>query len=110
MKKIVVLLSFMTFVGVFGALAQNTSTPKVDQRQENQRDRIQQGVASGELTRAETARSRKDQREIKRTEKRVKADGEVTKRERARLQRKENKASRKLRRNKHDAQDRPRAN
>lgn len=110
MKKIVVLLSFMTFLGVFGAKAQNNSTPGVDQRQENQRDRLQQGVASGELTRPEAARSRKDQREIRRTEKRMKADGEVTNRERARLQRKENKASRKLRRNKHDAQDRPRAN
>jgi len=110
MKKIVVLLSFMTFVGVFGALAQNISTPGADQRQENQHARIQQGVASGELTRAEAARSRGDQREIRRTEKRMKADGQVTRSERARLQRKENKASRKLRRNKHDAQDRPRAN
>src|SRR5690349_933843 len=109
MKKIVVLLSFITFVGVFGAQAQNINTPGVDQRQENQHARIQQGVASGELTRAEAARSRSDQREIRRTEKRMKADGQVTNRERARLQRKENKASRKLRRNKHDVQDRPRA-
>jgi len=110
MKKIVALLSFMTFMGVFMAQAQNIATPGVNERQENQRDRLQQGVASGELTRSEAARSRKDQREIRRTEKRMKADGDMTKRERARLQHKQNKASRKLARNKHDAQDRPRAN
>ena len=99
----------MAFVGIFGVQAQNTSTPGVDRRQENQHDRIQQGVASGELTRRETANARQDQREIKRTENRMKADGQVTERERARLQQKENKASRQLRRNKHDAQERPRA-
>jgi len=105
MKKIVVLLSCIAFGMVLSVNAQ--TTPGVDQRQENQRERIQQGVASGELTRRETANAVHDQRHIRRAERRAKSDGVVTGRESARLHHKENKASRQLRRNKHDAQDRP---
>ena len=102
-KKIVALLIVMV-AGIVVAHAQ--STPVVDQRQENQRERIQSGVVSGELTRNEAVDARKDQRKIRRTERRAKADGTVTTRERARIEHKQNKASRKLRRNKHDAQER----
>lgn len=107
MKKIVVLLSCIAFGMV---LSVNAQTPGVNQRQENQRERIQHGVASGELTRRETAHAVQDQRHIRRAERRAKADGEVTGGERARLHHKQNKASRELRRNTHDAQARRRAN
>lgn len=108
MKKIVALLSFMAFGMIISANAQ--TTPRVDQRQDNQRQRIQQGVASGELTRRETAHAVQDQRRIRRAENIAEADGTVTQRERARLHHMQNTASRQLSRNKHDAQDRPRAN
>lgn len=106
MKKILVTGMMILMIGLAGAQAQ-TNTPAVDQRQENQKDRIQQGVRTGELTRAETAEAVQDQRHIRRAERRAEADGQVTKRERARLHRKQNKASRELKRNKHDAQSRP---
>lgn len=108
MKNIIALLSFVIFAGILQVQAQNT--PGVDQRQRTQRHRIQEGVASGELTRRETADARHDQRRIRRSERRAKADGVVTPTERARLHHKQNKANRQLRRDKHDAQDRPRAN
>lgn len=107
MKKIVALLSFMAFGMIITA---NAQTPGVNQRQHNQRHRIQQGVASGELTRSETAQAIHDQRHIRRAEHIAKADGIVTNRERARLHHMQNTSSRQLTRNKHDAQDRPRAN
>ena len=107
MRKIVALLSFMVFGTIIAASAQ---TPGVNERQHNQRQRIQQGVASGELTRRETAHSVHDQRHIRKAEHIAKADGTVTNGERARLQHMQNTASRQLSRNKHDAQDRPRAN
>lgn len=107
MKKIVALLSCMAFGIIISAKAQ---TPGVNERQQNQRERIHQGVASGELTRRETAHAVQDQRHIRRAERRAKADGKVTNGERARLHHKQNTASRELSRNKHDAQDRPRAN
>ena len=108
MKKLIALLSFVLFAGISWTYAQQT--PVVDQRQKAQRHRIQDGVASGELTHAEAADARHDQRTIRRSERRAKADGEVTAKERAHLDRKQDRASRQLRRNKHDGQDQPRAN
>jgi len=110
MKKVIALVSFFCLVGLSAVQAQDTNTPVVDQRQQNQRARIATGVASGELTRQEAADARGDQRRIRRAERRAKADGTVTARESARLQRKQNRASRQLRRDKHDGQQRPRAN
>ncbi|MFD1000455.1 hypothetical protein ACFQ21_14115 [Ohtaekwangia kribbensis] len=106
MKHTIIALLLMTFAGIAQA---QTSTPHIDQRQENQRHRIRQGVASGELTRRETAHAVHDQRHIHRMERRAKADGTVTCRERTRIHREQNRANRSLRHNKHDAQARPRA-
>lgn len=107
MKRIFLGIAVLLLLGIAGVQAQ--STPVADQRQENQKERIKEGVKSGELTRTETARLAKNHRELRRIERRAKADGEVTARERARLQRKENQNSRAIRRQKHDAQARPRA-
>ena len=104
MKKLIFASLFMLFLAAAG-YAQ--STPAVDQRQQNQRGRINQGVASGEVTSVEAAKLRSEQRRVKRAERRAKADGKVTKRERANLQRKQNQASRDIRRQKHDGQERP---
>jgi hypothetical protein len=108
MKNPGLLLFFIAFAASFQLIAQ--STPVVDQRQQVQRHRVRQGVATGELTRGEAASSRHDQRKVRRTERRAKADGIVTDGEKARIHHKQNKASRKLRRNKRDAQSRPEAN
>lgn len=107
MKKIIAFLAVGLLVCIVESKAQNT--PAVDQRQKVQRERIQTGVATGELTRREAADARHDQRRIRRVERRAKADGVVTTDERARLHRKQNKANREIRRNKHDKEDRPRA-
>lgn len=87
------------------SLAALADTPVVDARQENQEDRIDQGVASGELTKREEARLDAQQERIENREERAKADGVVTKRERARLQRSENRASANIAKQKHDRQD-----
>lgn len=106
MKHTIIVLLLTAFAGIAQA---QTLTPRIDQRQGNQRDRIRHGVASGELTRRETAHAVRDQRHIHRMERRAKADGTVTCRERARIHREQNRANRSLRHNKHDAQARPRA-
>lgn len=103
MKKITAILSCIAFGLMITAKAQ---TPGVDQRQANQRERIHQGVTSGELTQKETANAAHHQGHIRRAERRTKADGIVTRRERAHLHHMQNRASRDLRRNKHDAQAR----
>jgi uncharacterized protein YoaH (UPF0181 family) len=78
--------------------------PRINARQQVQRERIQQGVRSGELTRRETARARDDQRDIRQLERAYKSDGELTRGERRDLTHEQNQASRQLYRDKHDAQ------
>jgi hypothetical protein len=81
----------------------------VNERQENQRDRIRQGVQSGELTGVEAARLRREQAQIKLNEARARqSGGEFTHRERARIQRQLNRSNRHIYRQKHDRQDRNR--
>lgn len=85
-------------------LAQNT--PKVDARETNQKERIKQGVKSGELTKKETARLAAGQARIRSTEAKAKADGKVTAKERARMKHQQDKASKHIYKQKHDKQDR----
>ncbi len=87
------------------ALAQ-TNTPVLDQRQANQEARIQQGVASGELTAREAARLERGQQRVENMEAAAKADGVVTKRERVQLQHAQNVQSRRIAAQKHDRQHR----
>lgn len=105
-KKIAIAAAAL--ISVSGALASTASagTPVLDQRQQNQAQRIRQGVRSGELTRPETRRLVHGQRELRRDERAAKADGVVTAEERAGLQREANQQSRRIHRQKHDAQDR----
>jgi hypothetical protein len=86
------------------APADPTATPRIDQREARQQKRIDQGVASGQLTPKETARLEAQQGRIQAAEVKAKSDGVVTAKERASLTKRQNKASRNIRRQKHDAQ------
>lgn len=87
------------------SVAMADATPVVDQRQDNQDARIEQGQASGELTNREASRLDAGQEHVENMEDRAKADGNVTARERARLHRAENRNSRRIYKQKHDRQD-----
>lgn len=82
-----------------------TPTPRIDARQAKQEARIDQGVASGELTRRETARLDAQQHRIDRVENRAKADGTLTAAEKAKLAHLQNQASHDIKRQKHDRQE-----
>ena len=81
-------------------------TPRYDAREHNQRARIHNGVANGELTRARDAPARGRPGASASRRARAEADGVVTGRERAQLQHEANQQSRRIYRQKHDAQDR----
>ena len=81
-------------------------TPRLYAREHNQRQRIAQGVRSGELTRPEARRLIKGERRLHRHERYAKSDGVVTPGERARLQRNANRMSKRIYRQKHDPQSR----
>src|SRR5262245_5714527 len=101
-----VMAALVAFIIPAAGLAQEQQNG-INERQRNQRERIRQGVRSGELTRAEAARLRRQEAQIRRNEARARqSGGEFTPRERARIQRQLNRESRRIYRQKHDAQDR----
>lgn len=86
------------------ALAQTTSTPRIDQRQANQQQRIDQGVQSGALTEKEAARMEKGQTHVQNMENKAAADGKVTAKEKARIEHAQDVQSKRIYRQKHDRQ------
>lgn len=106
-------LGLVAMAGLAAAPGHAQGTPfsereeaRVDRRQDRQEARIDQGVASGELTRRETARLDARQARITRMEHRAEADSKVTGREALRLERAQNKASHRIALQKHDRQHR----
>lgn len=99
-KTLAVALS-MTLAGL--AMAQ-PSTPNLDKQEAKQQQRIDQGVASGQLTAKETNNLDKRQAKLAANEAAAKSDGKVTRAEHRKLQREANRNSRAIYRQKHDAQ------
>lgn len=83
---------------------------RVDKRQERQDTRVDQGVASGDITRREQARLTHQQNRIARLEKRVEADGQVTRQEALRIEKSQDRAGRRIAHARNDRQSRPSAN
>lgn len=80
----------------------------INQRQQNQERRIQNGANTGSLTKGEYQRLQAQQYRIEVREKYMRSTGGVfTARERARLQHSQNKASRNIYRQKHDRYGNP---
>lgn len=101
--KIVKSIAILSLVLPALAFAQ-ANTPRVDQRQANQEQRIDQGVASGSLTQREANRLDRGQQHVDNMETRAKSDGVVTRGERARLHQAQEVQSRRIYAQKHDRQ------
>jgi hypothetical protein len=83
------------------------SNQRVDMQQQNQKQRIREGVQSGELTRGEARELKQDQRQVNRLQRRSERDGVVTPQERARIAQANRATNRDIRQEKHDRQERP---
>lgn len=79
----------------------------VDRRQAQQRERIREGISSGDITRHEARRLFAEQRAIDHRQRHYLADGRLTREERADLRRDLGAASRHIYRQSHDDQYRP---
>jgi hypothetical protein len=80
--------------------------PGVNARQADQRERIQQGIRSGELTRGEARQLVAEQRNIRQEERQYKSDGVLTGDERKDLRQDLRAASKDIYTEKHDAERR----
>lgn len=83
-----------------------TRDPGVNTRQVIQKDRIVQGVKSGELTKEETKTLASEKQTIRQEEKEMKSDGTLTKDERKDLHKDLNEASKDIYQEKHDDETR----
>ncbi len=81
-----------------------TNDPGIQQRMQNQEQRIDQGVSSGALTPKETGRLEAEQAKIRQTEQRMKSDGQLTPNERQKLNNMQDRSSQHIYNQKHDAQ------
>lgn len=101
-RNIALLVSLFAATAASSCAQADIETPRIDRRQDNQQQRIDQGIASGELTNREAARLQQQQTNIERLERRAESDGAISGAERARLTHKQNQASRAIARKKHN--------
>ncbi len=80
----------------------STATPNLDKREAKQQKRIDQGVASGQLTAKEANRLDKREAKLAADEAAAKSDGKVTVAERKKLQREANRDSQAIHKQKHN--------
>jgi hypothetical protein len=81
--------------------------PDINQRKENQQDRIAQGVKSGQLTAGETSRLEHQEAGLNKEERGMRAqdNGHPTKSDRKTLHQQQNQESRRIYRDKHNGQE-----
>jgi hypothetical protein len=96
MKKILV---------VFAVTGMMLSAQEIQERKENQQDRIANGVANGSLTPRETANLEHKEAALNRETRRDRRQngGNLTNKEKAQVNRQQNKLSRNIYRDKHNA-------
>jgi len=99
-------LTFLVAAEVAYGQAQNygTNDPGVQQRMQNQQQRIDQGINSGQLTPKEAGRLQAREAKIKQDEARMKSDGQLTAKERKKLNKELDNASDRIYKQKHDRQ------
>ena len=81
-----------------------TNDPGIQQRMQNQEQRIDQGVSSGALTPKEAGKLEAREAKIKQDEARMKSDGQLSAKERKKLNKELDHASDRIYKQKHDRQ------
>jgi len=103
MKKIILILTIL-IITCSGLLAKSTRMHVINKKQKKQISKIEQGVKSGELTRTETKRLIKQEKQLQKQKRIAKSDGVVTHKERAKLRKEINKLDIVIYKQKHDKQ------
>jgi hypothetical protein len=100
-KSLFSAITALSLLAISYTASAQTATPGITARQRNEQARIRQGVRSGELNRAEAARLKAREADIRQDKREAKADGVVTRQD---IRKDERQASRAIYRQKHDAQ------
>ena len=107
MKTFIATIAALALAQTAGIARAADDRPTIVERQENQRDRIRDGVDDGDLTRREALRLRERSRDIAEERRDARADdGRIDRRERRHIRRDQNRLSDQITRERHDAQTR----
>jgi hypothetical protein len=98
--------TFLAAAAVLATLSTGAMADRIDQRQAEQAQRIEQARRSGELTRSELTSLRAEQARIAEMERRAKADGVVTRHEARDISRAQHAAGQHIYQESHDSQRR----
>jgi uncharacterized protein YlxW (UPF0749 family) len=98
--KLKLALAIIATCGVLSVQAQ------VNTRQKNQKERTQQGVESGELTKREAKKIKHQQDKVNDYEAKLRSDGELSGKDKTKLNVAQNKSSKSIYRKKHNKRDR----
>ena len=96
------LLAVKAVVLMTGVAFAENETPRIDQRQTNQEQQVDQGIASKQLNEREADRLNTQQGQINKMEEKAKSEGVMTRKERARITAAQDRAARHIAREKHD--------
>jgi len=102
MKRIIIAMLTSAVLLIAPAFAQDT--PGIDQRKENEKDRIKAGVKDGSLTKAEAKRLKAEDKKVNKDIRRAEKDGVVTDKEKAKITKEQNKLSKDIAKQRKDKQ------
>lgn len=105
MKRLMILL-MMLAISSAASMADPANAGPINKRQHTQKDRIEQGIRSGSLTKHEAKVLTKQQMQFNRKEQAYRSDGQLTPRERYDLQTDQNQLSRQIYVKKHNPAER----
>ncbi len=98
-------LALATTLALTAATLSAQTSQEINQRKENQQDRIAQGVKSGQLTAGETSHLEHQEAGINKEERGMRAqdNGKLTKADKSVINKQQNQESRRIYRDKHNA-------
>ena len=109
MKTLLSILLASTFIFSSWAWARPKPGAIKRKRQAVQQKRIRKGVKSGEITKKEARKLKREQKIIQKEVRDAKEDGVITPKEKAKIKHMQNKASKDIYEEKHDEEKRPKA-
>ncbi len=99
-------IKFVVAAAVIMALSISIANAQVVTDKPTSNQRIKQGIKSGELTKAEAANLRRDQKELRKDVKEARKDGDVSRRERREIRHDKKHLNRDIFRKKHNNRER----
>jgi len=107
MKRTIAAILTSAVLILMPAFAQdNEEKSVINQRKENEKDRIQAGVKDGSLTKTEAARLKAEEKHVNKEIRRDRKDGDLTAKEKAKITKDQNKLSKNIYQQRHDKQTR----